>query len=247
MSHPEKSNASRSRLLNSRFGRIGMGRLSVVEFLVALVLLLFTAPFLEYFPDGDLVESGLMTLVMVAAVLAVGHRGRLLVWAIALVTPALLGKWINHFRPDLISPKVFLLSALVFLVFVVVQFMRFILRAPRVNAEVMCAGISVYLLLGMLWAFAYTLVARLIPDAFALNGTPIAGPPLHGFGAFYFSYITLTTVGYGDIVPVVPAARMLAATEAMTGTLFVAILISRLVALYSSQSSAAPENETGPK
>ena len=53
--------------------------------------------------------------------------------------------------------------------------------------------------------------------------------------AFYFSFITLCTVGYGDITPVFDVARMLAAMEAITGTLYVAVLISRLVALYSSE------------
>ena len=57
-----------------------------------------------------------------------------------------------------------------------------------------------------------------------------------GFNAIYFSYITLTTVGYGDITPVSNAARMLAITESMSGILFVGVLIARLVSLYSTPS-----------
>jgi voltage-gated potassium channel Kch len=64
-----------------------------------------------------------------------------------------------------------------------------------------------------------------------------------GFTAIYFSFITLTTVGYGDIVPVTTVARMLTSTEAMTGTLFLAVLISRLVSLYSTQ----PPTDSSPK
>jgi voltage-gated potassium channel Kch len=58
-----------------------------------------------------------------------------------------------------------------------------------------------------------------------------------GFISFYFSLITLTTVGFGDIAPLAEMARMLASLEALTGTLFIAILISRLVAVYSSATS----------
>jgi hypothetical protein len=60
---------------------------------------------------------------------------------------------------------------------------------------------------------------------------------MNGFNGFYFSFITLSTVGYGDITPVSRIARWLAAMEAMTGLLYVAILISRLVGLYSSAKS----------
>jgi voltage-gated potassium channel Kch len=129
----------------------------------------------------------------------------------------------------------------VFVIFLVGQFLRFILRAPRVNAEVMYAGISVYLLLGLSWMFAYQLVARLVPGSFAFSTGPASGQTMDGFTAYYFSFVTLTTVGYGDITPVTNGARALAAMEAMTGTLYVAVLISRLVALYSSQGSRLRE------
>jgi hypothetical protein len=89
-------------------------------------------------------------------------------------------------------------------------------------------------MLGLLWAFAYMLVAWCVHNAFLLNGQAETPAEMTSFTSVYFSFITLTTVGYGDIVPAVPMARMLAASEAMTGTLFVAIMISRLVALYSS-------------
>jgi len=60
---------------------------------------------------------------------------------------------------------------------------------------------------------------------------------MKGFTGFYFSFITLTTVGYGDITPVSRAARWLASMEAMTGSLYVAVLIARLVSLYSNPKS----------
>ena len=90
-------------------------------------------------------------------------------------------------------------------------------------------------LIALVVVFAYLLVARAVPDAFAFNAGPAAEQSLHGANAFYFSFITLCTVGYGDITPVSHVARMLAAMEAITGTLYVAVLISRLVALYSSE------------
>jgi len=103
-----------------------------------------------------------------------------------------------------------------------------------VTVEVLCASVAVYLMLGLMWTVAYWLVDQLTPGgAFSFN-TSRGGQSMNGFTGFYFSFITLSTVGYGDITPVSRAARWLAAMEAMTGLLYVAVLIARLVSLYSS-------------
>jgi len=125
----------------------------------------------------------------------------------------------------------------VVVVFVVVNLLRFILRVPSVTMEVLCASISAYLLFGLMWMMAYWLVDQLTPGgAFSFN-TNARTRSMDGFNAFYFSFITLSTVGYRDITPVSRIARWLAALEAMTGLLYVAILIARLVSLYSSPKS----------
>jgi voltage-gated potassium channel len=205
-----------------------------VALLVALVFLFVVTPFVEDLPRGDFVEVALMSVVMVSAVLAVGGRRRTLVVALLLVTPALASKWANHMRPDLAPPEIFLAAGTVFFVFVIFHILRFILRAPRVDANVLCAGISGYLMLGLLWVPAYLLVARVSPAAISLTAGPNAGQTLDGFTAFYFSFMTLCTVGYGDITPISKVARMLAVMEAITGLFYMAVLISRLVAVYSS-------------
>jgi len=209
-------------------------RLSVAGFLAALTLFLVAAPFVEDLRDGDLVEAALLTLVMVMAVLAVGSRRRTLALAFLLVTPAVGGKWANHFWPDHYPAVAFLVPALASLVLVGSCLLIFILRARRVGSEVLCAGVSVYLLLGLIWGLTYSLVAQLRPGAFAFNAAGAVPHALTGFESFYFSFITLTTVGYGDITPVSKVARMLTMMEAMTGTLFVGILIARLVSVYST-------------
>jgi hypothetical protein len=223
--------------------RIGLHRFSAAEFLIAVVLLFVVSPFVELIPGGNLIETVLITLVLVMGVLAVGRRRRTLVVAVILALPAFIGKWVNHFRPDWVPTEVFLVTGLLFVIFVVAHLLGFILRAPRVNSEVLCAGISTYLLLGLSWSFAYLLVAQLAPDAFFLNNGTTTGHSLHGADAFYFSLITLSTVGYGDIIPVSNVARMLAAMEAITGSLFVAVFIARLVALYSSERLQSGEQK----
>ena len=118
-----------------------------------------------------------------------------------LAIPAIAGRWINHFRPDLVPPAVFLVAGLVLIAFVVANLLRFVLRAPSVNTEVLCASISAYLMLGLLWTVAYWLVDQVTPNAFAFNTNARDKQSMNGFNAFYFSFITLSTVGYGDITP----------------------------------------------
>jgi len=207
-----------------------------VQLLAALALLFFFFPFVEEVKGGDIIVSILLSLVLLCSVLAVADRKRVLVIAVALAVPAIAGRWISHFRPDLVPPPVFLTAGLVLIAFVVANLLRFVLRAPSVNVEVLCASISAFLMLGLLWTVAYWLVDQLDPGAFAFN-TNEGRQSISGFNAFYFSFVTLSTVGYGDITPVSKVARMLAAMEAMTGLLYVAVLIARLVALYSSPKS----------
>ena len=214
--------------------RLRFRRFSTVQLLIVLGVFFICAPFVEEIKGGELIVSILFSLVLVSAVLAVAARKSVLVIAIVLAIPAIAGRWINHFRPDLVPPAVFLVAGILLIAFVIAHLLGFILRAPVVTTEVLCASISAYLMFGLMWAMAYWLVDRLTPGgAFSFNTN--AGPrSIEGFSGFYFSFITLSTVGYGDITPVSRIARWLAAMEAMTGSLYVAVLIARLVSLYRS-------------
>ena len=187
---------------------------------------------------ANLIVSGLFSLVLLAGVVAVADRKRVMVIAIVLAIPAISGRWINHFLPGPDStcslPRC---RAHLDLLLSSGNLLLFVFRAPSVNTEVLCASISAYLMLGLMWTMAYWLVDQLTPGgAFAFN--PNTGKEsMKGFNAFYFSFITLSTVGYGDITPVSKMARWLAAMEAMTGLLDVAVLISRFVSLYSVPKS----------
>ncbi len=237
----QQQSGARPRRIVSRpiaFARAGLLRFSVVEFLISLIVMMVATPLIGDLRNGDLIESALVTIVLSSAVLAIGARSRLLIVGSVLVLPALACRWLNHYRPDIMPPEPYMLAASLFIIFVLSQLLRFVLNAPRVNFEVLCGGIATFLLMGVLWATAYMFVARMMPGAFVSgNGVPVdlSHDP---FPALYFSFITLSTVGYGDITPVAKAARLLAVMESTSGMLFVAILIARLVALHTNETSA---------
>jgi len=100
----------------------------------------------------------------------------------------------------------------------------------RVTLRRIEGAVAGYLLIGLIFASLYEVVARLAPDAFAGNVVLRPGQ-VQGGDFVFFSFVTLTSTGYGDVVPVHPVARSLAMLEAMTGQLYPAIILARLVSL----------------
>ncbi len=217
-------------------------RLSTIQILVVLMLWLGAWPLVLALPCGELIEVLLATTVMLSAVVAVGVRVRTLIIASLLVAPASTCRWINYMRPDVIPMEFHAVGAAAVLAFVVVQFLRFILGAPRVDAAVLCAGLSVYLMVGLFWSFIYLMVADLAPGSFTFIGGP-SGRQLVGLEAVYYSFVTLSTIGYGDIVPASPASRMLSVLEATTGLFYVTVLMARLVSLHSREQPTKADGE----
>jgi hypothetical protein len=181
---------------------------------------------------GRFCQTVLLVLVLVSGVLAVGGRRRTLLVGAGLAGLVVLVRAANYMWPTTVPRWFTLVLAIVFVTYVGAHLLRFTLRAPQVNSEVLSSGLAVYLLLGMEWTFLYLIVSQLNPGAFA------PGPgPLPGYTAYYFSFVTLCTVGYGDVVPVSSVARMLAVMEGITGTMYMAVLVARLVALYTTQQA----------
>ncbi len=229
---------ARLRLADNRTSSEGVRRFSVAHFLIALVALLVVTPFVEELQNGPLIEAILMTLVLLSAVLAVGGSRRSLVAGVVLVIPALVGTWLHHAQPDSLPRSTGLVAAIVFAAFVIFHLFAFILRAERVNSEVLCAAISTYLMLGIVWAMAYELLWRVSPESFSVTETASGKRSIDGFEALYFSFGTLAPISDNDIVPISNLARMLVMVEAIVGMLFMGMLIARLVGMYSTEEVA---------
>src|SRR5438094_10677924 len=104
-----------------RVPRLRFRRFSTVQLLIALGLFFVWAPFVEEIKGGDLIVSLLLSRVLVAGVLAVADRKYVLVIALVLAIPAIAGRWINHFRPDLVPSPAFLVAGRILLAFIVVN------------------------------------------------------------------------------------------------------------------------------
>lgn len=197
--------------------------------LSALLLLLLMGPFLHGLRGGRLALALAGTAIPLAGAYAVGdgsHRRRT---AMLLALPGVAANlWWLLFGSGAVRVAAPALP-LAFFGYAAFVIGRHVFRAERVTADTLAGAACVYLLIGVTWWFAYLTIEALLPGSFA--GASSMGSD-GGQDLLYFSFVTLTTVGFGDIAPVTPPARAFAMVEAIVGVLFLAILIARLVGLY---------------
>ena len=116
---------------------------------------------------------------------------------------------------------------------------RQVLFSGPIDWNKIVGAICIYLLMGLIWALCYLLIAQATPGAF--NGLGQL-PWYENFAdASYYSYVTLTTLGYGDISPVAPVARFLVYMEAIVGVFYMAILVASLIGIQASTIQAKGE------
>jgi len=204
-------------------------------FSALLLIFIFVVPPLLAPGSGRRVAGDIAyALLLISGVHALAVRGlpRTVLMPVALITLAVyLGSRVVSVPAPWVQGTA-LLSLLLFLAVVLGQ----TLRAGPVTFHRIQGAMASYLLLGVIWAHAYALLAELRPGAFSGPFSPADGPRAF----LYFSFVTLATVGYGDVLPVHPVARSLAMLEAVTGTLYLTTVIARLVSL-----AVAPDGKTG--
>ena len=181
---------------------------------------------------------------LLLAVYSVSEGTRSLIIATALVTPAVLGELAFFFLETKETHWFAVLSVGAFLAYVVfVVYKQSVFAKGKMTGDRVAGAIAVYLLVGLLWALVYGMISAADPDAFR----GIQAFTLEESGAqqdcIYFSFVTLTTLGYGDMSPLAPAAKTLAWFEAVFGQLFLGVTIARLVSLEIAHKEHPPEDD----
>jgi hypothetical protein len=209
---------------------------------VPLLLLLILYPVFEESFVGTIFLKLLSTATLITAVYAVSERRRPLCIALILAIPAIGTGWAVLVYTSAGFVLAQSTTSMLLYAFTTIMIVRSIIRG-HLTDDMIFGAISVYLLMGITWATAYMSLEGSGISAFVINyGNGPGGLP--AFSDFlYFSFITLATVGYGDITPLSAAARSLAYLEAVSGTLFMAVFIARLIgALASHQEDPGNKN-----
>jgi hypothetical protein len=207
---------------------------------IALTALLFSLLIYIFFlyPLGQVGSFRLLPTLFFSLILITGSMTvsrnrifRMLVFSWGILT--FIFVWVRHLFPHQTFIFVANCLGLFFLVLLTSLILGQALREGSTTYHRIMGAVAAYLLIGMIWSEAYYLITLWIPRAFIIQGSSIPGvrESLQS-QLFYFSFVTLTTLGYGDIVAIHPTARMLVILEGVVGMLFPVILIARLVSLH---------------
>jgi len=212
-------------------GRSDLGSRHLRGLLWSLVVLFLLAPVLD--PISVFPLSPFLFAIVVIAALRAVHLPRAVMVGFCVIAAVALFEEARG-RQHLLRSEVFEVPGCLvpliwaaFLAAAIVALLRAIVRSDAVSGETIRGGIVVYFLLAAFFSLVFEAVARWNPEAFSFAPGRIGS----GSAFVYFSLTTISTLGYGDLVPVAPIARQLATLEAVTGQLFLAIFMARLVSM----------------
>jgi len=212
--------------------------------LIAFIVYWVVAPLLDGMLKLRVASDILFSLNLLSAIHAAGTSIFQTLIAVALAIPVYYGVWekyVDPFPDTTIFGPIF---SVLFTAYVIVIFLKGIFKTPDVDLEVVSCAAVIYLFLGLLWGDLYFILEHVFPNSF----TFAHDVDIHDYHLFnYFSFVTLSTLGYGEITPITRPAKSLASMEALVGQLYIALLIARLVAIYSSRprgvASSAEDKE----
>jgi hypothetical protein len=223
-----------------------LGRHRFVVLFALLLLFYIVVPILHHarhtlHPSAAVLVEGVLFILLLSWAVASVRTGRAGTIIAVLLGLSLAGLWVAEGFVEGELPLVvqYMLGA-GFFAYAGWMMLVFIFASRRVTFNIVCASLCVYLLLGLVWGLIYSAVDVVSPGDFTWTVSEKPAPLLRvGRGdtaVLYFSFATLTTLGYGDIVPTAPLTRMLASLEAVAGQLYLAVLVARLVGLHIAHS-----------
>jgi voltage-gated potassium channel Kch len=217
------------------------GRFTIL--LCTLAVFMCVLPFISEVGVGAIALRIGTSLLLLAAVYSVSERRWHLILAIVLALPAIAVQMAPSLLGDHGTLMLRMGMSAALLTYIAILISVFLLKQSRVSADMILGAINAYLLFAIAFMFLHAFVEVSTPGSYLYQGESLSsvlkGHPEVDALAFllYFSVVTMTTLGYGDITPAVPAARMLCSLEAVIGQLFVAVFIARLVSLHIGRRS----------
>jgi len=196
----------------------------------ALILMIFIAPYLIDNRFGEWVLVLTSTLVLVTIVFTMLESEQQFLFACCLVVGITTLQFFNIFHVFQSISWVYRFLLMFFYIYTITRIFKLITKTIVVTRDTVFAALSIYMLIGVAYANAYSLVELTAPGSFTAISPLQLDNGLNYIDMTYFSFTTLTTSGFGDIIPVNNHARSIVILEEITGVLYLAVLVARLVA-----------------
>jgi hypothetical protein len=207
------------------------------RFLILLVLimsLLVLAPFLDDFIETRILMDAFLTAIFFAIIFAVKSKRSHVIIASFLALPLVISTWSSYFvELTSISLLTRIFGAL-FFGYAVINILRIVVQSEEVTKETIYAAIVAYMLMALMWAFLYMILELLVPGSFSFPERDFRAETMR---FKYFSFVTITTLGYGDIAPLTNKASSLVMLEALFGQIYLVVLVAWLVGMHVSRKN----------
>ncbi len=211
--------------------------------LIAFLFLLVAAPVLAPVFNLRLLFDLFMTLIFAVSIYSASvKRWHYMISTVFFVVtvPAI---WVEYIFPGRAAYLISQANGVLFLLFVGLRTTINLIRTKKITANTIFAAIVVYLVAGVLWSGIYSMLEIVHPDSFNLGGIDVRAA---AYRMLYFSFVTLTTLGYGDIAPHTDVASAFVILEAIFGQMYITVLIAWLVGRYISESDGRPSGDPAP-
>ena len=211
------------------FTQIHIGRFFFL--LISMVLMFALRPFLESFVRISYLMDIFFFVIFLSAVYAISQKRSTFIIALVMALLIEILIWLGHLTDISSLRTIGNFLAILFTGYTATVILFYLFTEDEITSDVIMGAICVYFLIGLAWAFIFFTLELFQPGSFQMPQGQ--GIDLSHFS--YYSYVTLTTLGYGDITPISTQARSLALLEAIMGQLYLAILVARLVGIHIAQ------------
>jgi hypothetical protein len=207
------------------------------RFLILLILILFMlvlAPFLNEFVQTKILMDGFLTAIFIFIIYTIRLNRLQGIIALFLVLPLIFTTWSGYFVEIKTISLLTRIFGVLFFAYAAINIMRIVIKSEEINRETIFAAIVAYLLMALMWAFLYMILEKVSPGSFSFPEKGFWGETMR---FEYLSFVTITTLGYGDITPTTDQASALVLTEAVVGQIYLVVLVAWLVGMFVSRKS----------
>jgi hypothetical protein len=213
--------------------------------LASLLAMVYIQPLLSELKLTSWLFFIFVTVNLFACVYSVRRERRHLIIAISMLIPTLILLWLDIPTKDNWYNLISNASPVLLFSYIAHLILMDLIRAKKIDPDMIAGGISIYFMIGLVFAFIYAALFNFNPGNFDVSELLLHQTSEYDENIFiYFSYVTMTTLGYGDVTPVTTLARVLVQMETLLGQLFLAIFIARLVGMHIAGAKGSNKEDS---